>query len=35
VSPGIVIGQLQHEGRVPHDHWNALKVRFDWDAVTR
>ena len=34
VSPGIVIGQLQHADRVPHNHWTALKVRFNWDTVT-
>ena len=33
VSPGIVIGQLQHQQRVARNHWNDLKVRFDWDTV--
>lgn len=33
VSPGIVVGQLQHSRRVPRNHWNDLKVRFDWDQI--
>ena len=30
VSPGIVVGQLQHLDRVGHDHMNRLKRRFVW-----
>ncbi len=30
VSPGIIVGQLQHAGRVPHTKLNQLKVRFTW-----
>lgn len=30
ISPGIVIGQLQHFGIVPHSYLNALKVRYHW-----
>ncbi|MCU7933562.1 MAG: HigA family addiction module antidote protein [Candidatus Thiodiazotropha sp. (ex Dulcina madagascariensis)] len=30
VAPGIVIGQLQHCGRLPYTHCNDLKVRFKW-----
>jgi HTH-type transcriptional regulator / antitoxin HigA len=33
ISPGIVVGQLQHFGRVRRSHFNGLKVRFDWDQV--
>lgn len=30
VSPGIVVGQLQHFGRINHDQLNSLKRRFSW-----
>lgn len=30
VSPGIVVGQLQHEGRLRHNQLNRLKRRFVW-----
>ncbi len=30
-SPGIVVGQLQHHGRIPHRHLNGLKRRFQWE----
>ncbi|MDE2662353.1 MAG: helix-turn-helix domain-containing protein [Gemmatimonadota bacterium] len=30
VSPGIVVGRLQHEGLLPHSHCNDLKRRFRW-----
>jgi HTH-type transcriptional regulator/antitoxin HigA len=31
VSPGIVVGQLQHMKRIPHGHrMNNLKVRYGW-----
>ncbi|WP_420442463.1 ImmA/IrrE family metallo-endopeptidase [Candidatus Palauibacter sp.] len=30
VSPGIVVGRLQHEGLSPHSHYNDLKRRFKW-----
>ena len=30
VSPGIVVGQLQHRGRVPFKHFNSLKARYAW-----
>lgn len=33
VSPGIVVGQLQHHRRVAKNHWNGLKVRFEWDEL--
>ncbi len=28
VSPAIVVGRLQHEGRIPHTHLNGLRRRF-------
>lgn len=31
VSPGIVVGRLQHEGIVPHSRYNDLKAPIDWD----
>ena len=30
VSPGIVVGQLQHAGRIGFDQMNTLKRRFAW-----
>ena len=30
VSPGIVVGQLQHIGFLPHSHCNELKRHFEW-----
>lgn len=31
ISPGIVVGRLQHEGYLPHSHCNELKRRFEWE----
>jgi Zn-dependent peptidase ImmA (M78 family) len=30
VSPGIVVGQLQHHGRIRHNQLNSLKRRYRW-----
>lgn len=30
IAPGIVVGQLQHYGRVTRSHLNGLKRRFTW-----
>lgn len=30
ISPGIVVGQLQHRGVLPYTHLNWLKQRFKW-----
>jgi HTH-type transcriptional regulator / antitoxin HigA len=30
ISPGIVVGQLQHLGIIPRDYLNKLKRRFTW-----
>jgi HTH-type transcriptional regulator / antitoxin HigA len=30
VSPGLIVGQLQHEGRVKNNELNVLKRRFKW-----
>lgn len=30
ISPGIVVGQLQHHGKVRRNHFNGLKRRFEW-----
>jgi HTH-type transcriptional regulator/antitoxin HigA len=30
ISPGIVVGRLQHEGIVPFNRLNTLKVKVDW-----
>lgn len=34
VSPGIVVGQLQHLGRIGFDQMNGLKRRFKWEGCT-
>lgn len=31
VSPGIVVGQLQHHKRIKHNELNRLKRRFRWE----
>jgi HTH-type transcriptional regulator/antitoxin HigA len=33
ISPGIVVGQLQHRGRIASNRLNGLKRRFDWSQV--
>lgn len=30
IAPGIVVGRLQHEQRIPHRNCNELKVVFRW-----
>jgi addiction module HigA family antidote len=30
VHPGIVVGRLQHEGRLPYTHLNGLRERLRW-----
>lgn len=30
VAPGIVVGRLQHDGRLPYTHCNDLKRHFEW-----
>ena len=30
ISPGIVVGRLQHEGHLPWNHLNHLKARLAW-----
>jgi len=32
VSPGIVVGQLQHRGRIRQNQLNTLKRRYTWGA---
>lgn len=34
VSPGIIVGRLQHEGHLPFSHCNDLKRRFAWASPT-
>ncbi|MYC18692.1 MAG: ImmA/IrrE family metallo-endopeptidase [Gemmatimonadales bacterium] len=34
VSPGIVVGQLQHHGLIPHSTLNRLKRRFTWEQLS-
>ena len=33
ISPGIVVGQLQHFGRLRHSQLNGLKRRFSWEEA--
>jgi Zn-dependent peptidase ImmA (M78 family)/plasmid maintenance system antidote protein VapI len=30
ISRGVVVGQLQHHGRIPHSHLNDLKHFYQW-----
>ena len=30
VSPGIIVGQLQHRGRIGYHQLNNLKIRYTW-----
>ena len=30
IAPGIVVGRLQHEGRIPWSNLNGLKVPLEW-----
>lgn len=30
ISPGVLVGQLQHSGAVPINHLNRLKRRYQW-----
>lgn len=30
VSPGVVVGQLQHRGLIPFGHYNRYKARYKW-----
>ena len=34
VSPGIIVGQLQHLGRIKHNQFNRLRRRFNWENLT-
>jgi len=31
VSRGVVVGQLQHAGKIKHSHFRNLKFQFQWD----
>jgi HTH-type transcriptional regulator/antitoxin HigA len=35
VSPGIVIGQLQHLGRIEHGKLNTYKRRYSWEHINQ
>lgn len=32
IAPGIVVGRLQYEDRLPHSHCNGLKIHYEWAA---
>jgi len=31
ISPGIVVGQLQHYGKIKPNHFNGMKRRYHWE----
>ncbi|MBI6703294.1 ImmA/IrrE family metallo-endopeptidase [Pseudomonas viridiflava] len=33
IAPGIVVGQMQHEGIIKAGHMNKLKVRYSWSSI--
>lgn len=33
VSPGVVVGQLQHDNRIPQKHLNWVKRRYRWNGL--
>lgn len=33
VAPGLIVGQLQHRNRLPHDRLNWLKRRYAWGHI--
>ena len=33
ISPGILVGQLQHHGIVSYQHFNNLKRRYTWEEI--
>ena len=33
IAPGIVVGRLQHDGKLPRSHMNDLKRRFEWTKL--
>jgi HTH-type transcriptional regulator / antitoxin HigA len=35
IAPGIVVGRLQHEKRLPFDHCNELKRHLEWKIVAQ
>ena len=30
IAPGIVVGRMQHDGHLPRNYLNKLKVRYQW-----
>lgn len=35
VSPGIVVGQMQNCGQIPHDRLNGYKHRYTWEEIDK
>ncbi len=33
VAPGIIVGRMQHEGYLPMNYLNGLKVRYEWGTA--
>ena len=34
IDPSVIVGRLQHEGHLPHSHFNNLRSRFAWTATS-
>ncbi len=35
IAPGIVVGRLQHDGVLAHNHCNELKKKIDWAVMPK
>jgi HTH-type transcriptional regulator / antitoxin HigA len=35
ISPGIIVGQMQHQGMLGPSQLNWLKRRYTWDEIQR
>jgi hypothetical protein len=33
VNPGLIVGQMQHEGLIEHGRMEHLKRRWTWDEI--
>jgi HTH-type transcriptional regulator/antitoxin HigA len=35
IHPGVVVGRLQHDKKIPPSHLNSLRVRYEWGEETK
>jgi hypothetical protein len=35
IHPGIVVGRLHHDRRIPRSHLNGLRVQYRWAEETK